>query len=172
LVHNIDSDLFIDEDGQAYLFWGSGFNWVNGHCMAAKLGDDMISFVSTPVEVTPPGYFEAPHMIKRKGLYYLMFSEGKAIDATYKVGYSVGNTPFGPFKAGVNSPVLTTSEDSTIYGPGHHTVFTEKGQDYILYHRIFPQKKAYVLRQLCIDSLKFDNEGNIKKIIPKGVAAF
>lgn len=172
LVHNIDSDVFIDDDGQAYLYWGSGFNWVNGHCMVAKLGKDMASFDGTPKEVTPPTYFEGPHMIKRNGKYYLMFSDGKAIDATYKVGYAVGNSPMGPFELGVNSPILTTSPDSTTYGPGHHTVFTEKGQDYILYHRIYPQKEKYVLRQLCVDSLNFDAAGNIKKVTPKGIAAF
>jgi beta-xylosidase len=171
-VHNIDADMFIDDDGQAYLYWGSGFNWVNGHCMAAKLGKDMASFDGTPQEVTPPTYFEGPHMIKRNGKYYLMFSDGKAIDATYKVGYAVGNSPLGPFELGVNSPILTTSADSSTYGPGHHTVFTENKQDYILYHRIFPQKEEYVLRQLCIDSLNFDDNGNIKTIAPKGVSAF
>ena len=155
-VHNIDADVFIDDDGAAYLYWGSGFNWVNGHCMAVKLKKDMVSFDGVPKEITPPNYFEGPHMIKRKGKYYLMFSEGKAIDATYQVGYATGNTPFGPWIAGVNDPILATSSDSTTYGPGHHTVFTVKGQDYILYHRIYPQKEAYVLRQLCIDSLNFD----------------
>ena len=101
-----------------------------------------------------------------------MFSEGKAIDATYKVVYGLVSSPFGPFTAGVNDPILATSADSTVYGPGHHTVFTEKGQDYILYHRIFPQKEEYVLRQLCIDSLNYDMKGNIKKIQPTGVANF
>ncbi|WP_210463898.1 family 43 glycosylhydrolase [Rufibacter roseolus] len=169
VVHNIDADLFIDDDGQAYLYWGSGFNWVNGHCMAVKLKKDMISFDGLPQEVTPPQYFEGPHMIKRNGKYYLMFSEGKAIDATYRVGYAVGHTPFGPFKYGENSPILSTSADSTTNGPGHHTVFQEKGQDYILYHRIFPQKEEYVLRQLCLDSLKYDAKGNFLKVIPQGV---
>jgi beta-xylosidase len=171
-VHNIDADCFIDEDGQAYLYWGSGFNWVNGHCMAVKLNGDMASFNGRPTEVTPPYYFEGPHMIKRNGRYYLMFSEGKAIDATYQVGYAVGDSPLGPFTIGANRPVLSTSSDSTTYGPGHHTVFRENEQDYILYHRIFPQKEKYVLRQLCIDSLNYDASGNIRKVVPTGVVNF
>nr|WP_321412205.1 family 43 glycosylhydrolase [uncultured Carboxylicivirga sp.] len=171
-VHNIDADCFLDDDGQAYLYWGSGFNWVNGICMAAKLNEDMISFADEPVDVTPPHYFEAPHMIKRFGKYYLMFSDGKAIDDTYKIGYAVGDSPMGPFTVGVNSPLLTTTADSTTVGPGHHTIFTEGGQDYVLYHRIFPQGEEYVLRQLCIDSLKFDDQHNIKKINPKGIQDF
>lgn len=132
----------------------------------------MVSFDGKPKEITPPNYFEAPHMIKRKGKYYLMFSEGKAIDATYQIGYAVGESPLGPWTEGINDPILSTSADSTTYGPGHHTVFTEKEQDYILYHRIFPQKEAYVLRQLCIDSLNFDSKGNILKVKPTGVKNF
>ncbi len=168
-VHNIDADCFIDDDGQAYLYWGSGFHWVNGICMAVKLKPDMVTFDGDPVNVTPPHYFEAPHMIKRFGKYYLMFSDGKAIDDTYKIGYAVGDSPMGPFVEGVNSPILTTTADSTTVGPGHHTVFQENGQDYLLYHRIFPQGEEYVLRQLCIDSLKFDANHNIEKVIPRGV---
>jgi len=171
-VHNIDPDCFIDDDGQAYLYWGSGFNWVNGHCMAVKLKKDMVTFDGKPIDITPPHYFEAPHMVKRKGLYYLMYSCGKAIDASYQVRYSTSKTPLGPWIEGPNDPILSTSADSTTYGPGHHTVFKENGQYYILYHRIYPQKKDYVLRQLCIDSLNFDANNNILKINPTGVKSF
>jgi beta-xylosidase len=167
--HMIDAECFIDNDKQAYLYWGSGLNWVNGHCFAVKLDKDLASFVGKPKDISPPNYFEAPFMYKRKGTYYLMYSEGKAIDHTYKIRYSTGKTPFGPWIEGKNSPILSTSTDSTTYGPGHHTVFRENKQEYILYHRIFPQKKDYVLRQLCIDSLNFDKQGNIQKIVPKGI---
>lgn len=168
-VHTIDADCFIDDDGQAYLYWGSGFKWINGICMAARLNPDMITFASEPQDVTPDNFFEAPHMIKRFDKYYLMYSDGKAIDATYKVGYAVGDTPMGPFYEGRNSPILETTADSTTIGPGHHTVFRENDQDYILYHRIFPQNEKYVLRQLCIDSLIFNENLSIKKVIPKGI---
>ncbi|MDB5091093.1 MAG: hypothetical protein JWR09_5087 [Mucilaginibacter sp.] len=171
-VHNIDPDCFIDSDGQAYLYWGSGFNWVNGHCMAVKLKKDMVTFDSDPIDITPPHYFEAPHMVKRNKLYYLMYSYGKAIDATYQVRYSVSKTPFGPWTEGKNDPILSTSADSTTTGPGHHTVFKQNGQYYILYHRIHPQKKEYVLRELCLDSLNFDLQGNILKIKPTDIKGF
>lgn len=171
-VHTIDADCFIDDDGQAYLYWGSGFNWVNGVCMAVKLDTDMITFISEPIDVTPQNFFEAPHLIKRFGKYYLMYSDGKAIDETYKIGYAVSDSPMGPFTNGVNSPILQTTADNKTVGPGHHTVFRNNDQDYILYHRIFPQNEEYVLRQICIDSLIFDDNMNIKKIDPKGVAVF
>lgn len=170
--HMIDAECFIDTNGQAYMYWGSGLNWVNGKCFAVKLDKDMVTFVGKPEDITPPNYFEAPFMCKKNGVYYLMYSNGKAIDATYNVRYSTGKTPFGPWTEGANSPILSTSADSTTYGPGHHAVFTEKGQGYIIYHRIFPQKQDFVLRQLCLDSLNFDQKGNIKKVVPNGVAVF
>jgi len=170
--HMIDADCFIDDDGQAYLYWGSGLEWINGRCFVVKLKNDMITFEGEPVNVTPPNYFEAPFMFKRNGIYYLMYSNGKAIDSSYNIRYSTGKTPLGPWKEGVNTPILSTSIDSSTYGPGHHSVFVEHEQAYALYHRIYPQDKEFVLRQICIDSLNFDPEGNIEKIIPKGVLPF
>ncbi|MDN3670444.1 family 43 glycosylhydrolase [Echinicola jeungdonensis] len=170
--HMIDGDAFIDDDGQVYLYWGSGLNWVNGHCFVVKLKDDMASFNEEDIkDVTPPNYFEAPYMIKRDGKYFLMYSHGKCTNGTYQVRYSVGDTPYGPWTEGTESPILTTTEDSTTLGPGHHTVFSENGQDYILYHRI-RDNSGPLLRELVIDSLNFDIEGNIKKVIPRGAANF
>ena len=169
--HMIDAECFIDPDtrGQVYLYWGSGLNWMNGHCFMVKLQPDMVSFATGVVDVTPPHYFEAPFMFKKNRTYYLMYSEGKAIDHTYKVRYSVGKSPLGPWEEGATSPILETSADSLTYGPGHHCIFTVKGQNYILYHRIFPQKESYVLRQLCLDSLNFDSKGTIRKVSTLGV---
>ncbi len=170
--HMIDAECFIDDDQQAYLYWGSGLHWVNGKCFVAPLNKDMTGFKEEPKDVTPPNYFEAPVMMKRNNTYYLMYSNGKAIDATYNVRYAMSDNPMGPFAEGKNSPILKTSSDSTTVGPGHNTVFSVDGQTYILYHRIHPQKESYVLRQLCIDSLNFDAEGYIKTVVPKGVASF
>ena len=86
-----------------------------------------------------------------------MYSDGKCTTETYKVRYAKSDNPFGPFTEGKNSPVLTTSEDRSTLGPGHHSVFTEAGQDYILYHRITDNSdKLY--RELAIDSLNFSND--------------
>ncbi len=170
--HMIDAECFIDDDKQAYLYWGSGLNWVNGKCWMLPLADNMVDFLKEPLDVTPPNFFEAPFMMKKGNIYYLMYSNGKAIDQTYNIRYATADSPYGPFVEGMNSPILKTSADSTTYGPGHHCVFSYKGQDYMLYHRIFPQEESYVLRQLCLDSLNFDNKRNIKTVNPKGVVPF
>ena len=168
--HMIDAQCFIDDDGQAYLYWGSGWNWINGRCFAVKLKDNMVTLDGAIENVTPPNYFEAPYMVKKDDKYYLMYSDGKAIDSTYKIRYSIGNHPFGPFEEGENSPIAVTDPEKGVYGPGHHSVFTENGQHYILYHQIFPQDKDYVLRQLRLDSLNFKEDGQIAKISFKGIS--
>lgn len=162
--HMIDAECFIDTDGKAYLYWGSGINWVNGHCFVVKLKNDMVSFDGAIKDVTPPNFFEGPFMLKNNSTYYLMYSDGLCYDSSYKVRYSIGKTPFGPWKEGVNSPILSTTADSTIIGPGHHTVFKEKNQHYILYHKIYESNGGKLLRQLSVDSLNFDRSGFIKKV--------
>lgn len=166
--HMIDAEAFIDDDGQAYLYWGSGLKWVNGHCFIVKLNNDMVSFNEEDIkDITPPNYFEAPFMLKKNGKYFLTYSEGKCTNSTYKVRYSIGDTPYGPWKEGQNSPILSTSKDSTTLGPGHHTLFKENNQDYILYHRITDNKET-LLREIAIDSLNFDSDDIISKVIPRG----
>jgi arabinoxylan arabinofuranohydrolase len=165
--HVIDAEAFLDSDGKSYLYWGSGLGWINGHCFAAQLGDDMCSFKTKPLEVTPKDYFEAPFMLKYKSKYYLMYSEGKTIDATYNVRYAIGNSPFGPFKEAPNSPILKADSARNVFGPGHHTIAHIGGQTYILYHKHkLPYKEGSALRQLCIDSLNFTADGLIKNVSP------
>jgi hypothetical protein len=69
-VHTIDAEVFLNDNGKAYLYWGSGWNWKDGHCFVAELNEQMDTFISTPKDITPPGYFEAPYMLKRNGVYY------------------------------------------------------------------------------------------------------
>ncbi|MFI1744360.1 family 43 glycosylhydrolase [Thalassobellus sediminis] len=166
--HMIDAEAFIDDDGQAYLYWGSGLKWVNGHCFIVKLNEDMVSFNENDIkDITPPNYFEAPFMLKKNGKYFLTYSDGKCTNSTYKVRYSIGNTPYGPWKEGKNSPILSTSKDSTTLGPGHHTIFNENNQEYILYHRITDNNET-LLREIAIDSLNIESKDVISKVNPKG----
>lgn len=167
-IHSIDGEAFVDDDGSAYLYWGSGWDWKNGRCLVARLKSNMHEFATEPKEVTPPGYFEGPFMLKRNGRYYLMYSDGKTIDDSYKVRYAIGDSPLGPFEQeGPNSPILITHADRQVYGPGHHAVFRLGGQDVIAYHRHsrpFPADE--LLRQICFDRLRFDETGAIMTVTP------
>ena len=164
-VHTIDAEAFIDDDGKAYLYWGSGWNWKDGHCYFGELNKTMDAFTGTPKDITPPHYFEGPYMLKRKSKYYLMYSEGKCTDSTYKVRYSTSLNPIGPWKEGKNSPILTSNAGEHIIGPGHHTVLKHRGKYYIIFHRIAYPPQKDLLREICISELSFDKHGNINKTL-------
>jgi len=164
-MHSIDADCFIDDDGQAYLYWGSGFDFVDGVCAVGRLNSDMASFKEEPKLITPEGFFEGPHMLKRNNIYYLMYSDGLYYDSTYKVRYATSNSPMGPFVQGKNSPILKSTSDGLISGPGHHYTLQIGDDIYIVYHRhVYPFYKG--IRQVAIDKLEFEIEGSIKPVIP------
>ena len=85
---DIDPAVFIDDDGQAYLHYGSF-----GRMVAAKLNDDMISINGKMRETTPQGFFEGPFLTKRSGTYYEIYSAGSN-PAT--IDYSTSSGPKMP----------------------------------------------------------------------------
>ena len=167
--HMIDAEAFVDDDGRAYLYWGSGLNWVNGHCFVVRLKPDMVTFDGTPRDVTPANYFEGPFMMKAHGRYLLTYSDGNTTRDTYKVRYAVGSTPFGPFKEAADSPILQTDAARDIVSPGHHAIFRSGRNSYILYHRQalpWPQHGDAVLRQVAVDRLTIRRDGTLAPVRP------
>ncbi|MGV8963636.1 MAG: family 43 glycosylhydrolase [Candidatus Saccharimonadaceae bacterium] len=170
-VESIDAECFIDDDGEAYLYWGSsdsGFN-IEGRCLAVKLNKDMVSFDDVPRDVTPPYYFEAPYMVKRNGTYYFMYSFGHTWDKTYQVRYATGTTPFGPWTEGMVRPILVANEkEDRITSTGHHTILNFKGKDYIVYHRFNTMEDydiAAKLRQVSMDEITYTADGGIDHVL-------
>lgn len=154
--HMIDAEAFIDDDGEAYLYWGSGWNYVNGHCFAAKLNPDMVSFATTPIDVTPANYFEGPIILKRNGWYYLLSSNGKVGEHSYRVHVARSKSPLGPFEDNPAGVLLGTSQEDNLSGPGHNGLLRWEGEDYIVYHRnTWGRTGAY--RQVCVDKIAWDD---------------
>jgi beta-xylosidase len=163
--HMIDAEAFIDDDGSAYLYWGSGYGWKNGRCWAAKLTHGMTALDGEVRDVTPQNYFEGPFMVKHGERYFLTYSQGVTIKDTYRVHYAVGPTPFGPFTEAENSPILATDHLNHIVSPGHHAIFPHEGRHYILYHRhSVPFDPKFIGRQTCVDPLIFTANGFIEKV--------
>lgn len=159
--HMIDAEAFIDDDGQAYLYWGSGLNWINGRCFVVKLKADMVTFDGEVRDVTPANYFEGPFMFKANGRYFLTYSNGNTTKDTYQVRYAVGASPLGPFTEPEDKPILATDAAQAIISPGHHAIFTAGGRPFILYHRHalpFPRDDDQVLRQIAVDPLVVEGD--------------
>jgi beta-xylosidase len=159
----IDQFVFRDDDGQHYLYYGG---W--GHCNVVRLGDDLISLKpfadgTTYKEITPPGYVEGSFVVKRKGVYYLMWSEGGWTGPDYSVAYAMGLSPVGPFKP---MGKILSQDFKIARGAGHHSVVNVPGTDdwYIAYHRRPLGDDKGEHRQLAIDRMTFNADGTIAPV--------
>ena len=152
---DIDPSVFIDDDGQAYMYWG------NPHVYYVKLNEDMISTsgdicvlnqqdgVMRPVKeegakinLRVPWsqkanwaiqhYQEGPWLYKRGGAYYLAFASTCCPEA---LGYAMSNSPTGPWVE--KGYIMRPTERDRGNHPGicdfkgHSYVF---GQNYDLMH--------------------------------------
>jgi beta-xylosidase len=156
----IDPAVFTDTDGQVYLYWGQG----TGHMV--KINSDMTSFNGQVRDFKPSGYNEAPFVIKRNSIYYLMWSENDTRSENYQVAYATGSSPLGPWtKRGV---ILQKDPAKGIKGTGHHSVVRAPNSDtwYIGYHRFAIPNGDGTHREVCIDRLRFNSDGTIQKVTP------
>jgi len=157
----IDPCVFIDDDGQAYLFMGQ-----NTVC-AIKLNDDMISYDgNVHIVEGAKDFFEAVWVHKRNGIYYMSYSDGPFRGHRPRIVYCTSKSPLGPYE--YRGVVL----DPVNSGTNHHSIVNYKGQDYIFYHtadistRLHPGYHCGVRRSVCCDSLFYDADGGIRRVVP------
>ena len=155
-VRGIDPDVLIDKDGQAYLYFAARNIYV------AKLKENMLELASEPkiIEGLPDkGLKEGPYVFERNGVYYLTYPHVQ--DKTERLEYAVSNNPAGPFKVtGVimdEIPGCWTNQNSVV---------KFKGQWYLFYHYNDLSPHFDKNRSVRIDSLFFNEDGTIKKVIP------
>ena len=136
ILHNLqDPNLFIDDDGQAYMYWGSS----NKHPIKGRKLDRKKRFrpakeVHELFNLEPekygwhrfgenhtdtiPGYIEGPWMTKHNEKYYLTYGAPGTEFNVYGDGAYVSDDPLGPFEAMPNSP-FSYKPGGFINGMGH-----------------------------------------------------
>ncbi len=123
-------------------------------------------------EITPKGYVEGAFMLLKDGKYYFMWSEGGWTGPNYAVAYAVGDSPFGPFE---RVGRILQQDPAVATGAGHHSVLhaSRSGRWYIVYHRRPLGETDRDHRVVCIDELRFDEQGMIQpvRITTTGVPA-
>jgi hypothetical protein len=159
----IDQDVFIDDDGQAYMYYGG---W--HHSNVVKLNEDMTSLGTfddgtTFKEITPENYTEGSFMFKRDGRYYLMWSEGGWTGPDYSVSYAIADSPTGPFE---RVGKVLAQDPAVARGSGHNSVINVPGTDiwYIFYHRRPLSETDGNSRALAYDRMYFNEDGTIRPI--------
>lgn len=148
---DIDPSIFIDDDGQAYLFWG------NTQCYYVKLKENMIDTIGaiTPV-YNLPRYTEAPWVHKYKDWYYLSY----ASEFPEKIVYAMSKSITGPWEfKGILNEIAGNSNTN------HQSIVKFKDEWYFIYHNGgINTNGGSFRRSVCIDKLFYNTDGTIKRI--------
>jgi hypothetical protein len=155
-VVGIDPNVFIDKDGQAYLYWALR------HIFVAKLKENMLELDSEPliIENLPEkGLKEGPYLFERKGIYYLTYPHVE--DTTERLEYAISDHPMGPFQ--VTGVIM---DELPGCWTNHQSIIEFNGQWFLFYHSSDLSPHFDKNRSTRIDSLFFNEDGTIKKVIP------
>ena len=160
----IDPSPFIDDDGQAYLYWGNPNLW------HVKLNRDMIStsgeivkdpqFAKVKGSPDPFHYQEGPWAYKRGAHYYMAYASTCCPEG---IGYAMSPGPTGPwdFKGYIMKP------DRRATG-NHPGIIDYKGGTYVFgfnFKLNFAQTdKHHERRSVCVAKLEFNPDGTIREL--------
>lgn len=166
--NDIDPTVFIDNDGQAYLYFG------NPELRYVLLNEDMVSYneeigiVKIPMTVEAFGkgshmtgttYGEGPWFYRRKNLYYMVFAgfaEGEKRNE--HLAYSTSASPTGPW---VYGGVLMEEGPCFTNHPG---IADFKGHSYLFYHTDELPGGSLFHRSVCVAEFKYNEDGTIDTI--------
>lgn len=167
----IDPTVWIDDDGQAYLYWG------NPNIYYAKLNEDMISikgevgkFEQTVESFGAPNpekrvrgqkytdiYTEGPWIHKRNGKYYLLYAAGGVPE---HIAYSMADSPLGPWKyMGAIMPLQDTGSFTN-----HCGIIDYKGNSYFFYHTGKLPGGGGFGRSVAVEQFSFNEDGTFPTI--------
>jgi beta-xylosidase len=148
---DIDPTVFIDNDGQAYLFWG------NSVCHYAKLKANMTELDGPIQTISLPNYTEAPWIHKHNNWYYLSY----AYQFPEKITYAMSKSINGPWEfKGILNELAGNSNTN------HQAIIDFKGKSYFIYHNGATQPDGGSFRRsVCVDRLFYNKDGTMKRVI-------
>ena len=170
---HIDPTVFIDDDGQAWLYWG------NPRVYYLKLNRDMVSyegelgmlpmteqaFGSPAMNEREKGkeykdsYVEGPWITKRNGIYQLLYAAGGVPE---HISYSTAPSPTGPWTyAGVVMPLSQTGSFTN-----HCGVVDFKGHSYFFYHTGKLPGGGGFGRSVAVEEFNYNPDGSFPIIQP------
>jgi arabinoxylan arabinofuranohydrolase len=160
-----DPCAFIDDGGQAYLYFGGQYP-TNARVIQLNANLTSVSGSASPMFAT--NFFEASYMHKRNGIYYYTycnrFEFGAAIYCETNSTPTTGFVPQGTVLA--NPP-------QNVNNNNHHSIVSYLGNWYILYHSRaaalangLSNGDAVYKRSLCIDAINYGADGSIQQVTP------
>lgn len=165
----IDPCVFIDDDGQAYMFVGQ-----NTVC-CIKLNEDMVSY-DGEVHIIEGvhEFFEAVWVHKYGGKYYMSYSDGPFFGHEPQISYCMADNPLGPYeyKGVILGPVNSGTNHHSIvkYGDDwflfYHTADLSRGRLDVANHPELA-KVCSLRRSVCVAPLHYAADGTIEPVEPE-----
>jgi hypothetical protein len=156
-IGGIDPCVLIDKDGQAYIFTSMG------RISVAKLKENMIEVDGKPQTIAnlpTKGLIEGPFAMEYNGKYYLTYPHVE--NKIERLEYAMSDSAMGPYK-----PVgVIMDESPSGCWTNHQSIVNYKGQWYLFYHDMDYSPRFDKNRCAKIDSLFFNADGTIRKVIP------
>jgi hypothetical protein len=178
-----DPGVFIDDDGEIYLYSGNGprtrrdIGKEPKNSVVMKLEDDMLTIKTEPRKLMPllgeaddtpyagHEFFEASSIRKINGKYYFVYSSVKLHELCYAVsdrpdsGYCFGGVLVS------NADIIKSqnrNDPKNCYGNNHGGIELINGQWYIFYHR--QTNRSHYSRQGCAEKLELSPDGHFAQV--------
>ena len=156
----IDPSVFIDDDGQGYLFWGQA------SAKGAKLSKDMLSIEGEVhdklLTYKEHAFNEASSVRKRNGIYYYIYGghqrHGESNCAT--LNYATATSPFGPYT--YRGVIIDNFKSNKAVVNNHGSIVEINGEWYIFYHR--PTHGWANMRKACVEPITFNPDGTVLEV--------
>lgn len=154
----IDPAIFIDDDGQAYYYWGQIFSH------GVRLNEDMTSFDPEGVKdnlVTEEEHFfhEGSSMRKIGDTYYYVYADMERGKPT-SLGYATGKSPLGPFT--YRGIIIDNDGCDPASWNNHGSIEQVNGRWYVFYHRCSRGTQLY--RRMCVEPITINPDGSIDEV--------
>jgi len=179
-----DPDLFADDDGRVYLYYGLSYNGaISGQeldpaagfkkkgapfvCLRAdfahhgweRRGEDNLGAVGDGQFSEGP-WIEGAWMTKHGGTYYLQYAAPGTEFKTYADGVYIGTSPRGPFTYALANP-FSAKPTGFIGGAGHSATFADKQGRYWHVATMAISVKHMFERRLGLFPVTFDDDGTM-----------
>ena len=146
---DIDPGVFIDDDGQAWIFWG------NTVLKYARLKPNMTELDGPILSHKIAKFTEAPYVHKRGATYYLSYSRNFPEETVYATSTSVqGPWTFRGVIMKKNAKVNTI----------HQAIVDFNGKSYIFYHNAKLKGGGEFRRSVAVEELHYRADGSIKPV--------
>ncbi len=165
-VQGIDPAVFLDDDGQAYLYWGQ-FDGVRVAKLKASMVELLPETVTQPLSVAEHAFHEGASVKKIHGKYVFLYTDthrhadcNNGVGMATCLGYAVSDHPMHGFA--YKGIVIDNHGCDPNTWNNHGSLQCFNGQWYVFYHR--STHAGVFSRHVCMEPITVASDGTITEV--------